>query len=657
MNSIPFGETPCDASPVVDHGQGGSTVNVRPEHPDAYTMRVPVAPAEDSTETTTPLPRVDASAPPVGLAGVEPVRRGRRSLPVLLGTRPDPELVARNLVPVRERWLTWSYEPRDMREARTARYRQMVRLRQRSAELARRVQAMKKALAPMLRVEPYQVDIHVPVDFDADGAEPVRLALPDDFSRSTGAAILELLGDRLGGDWTARWHLDRYPAYAEFRRRVVQPKPPASVDWELSRDRYSIFVGKTGTRDVYVKTETETPHWGVSAGTGGGKTSTLLLPAIHWRGHGGLVDVIDLKAESYVDSLEGVSGFRVHKDVISAAQAMAEFLVSSKAVTLARENGYPDPIPPRVLLIDEFGSFVSAVENWWKYGLKEKGSAPVFAWFHMILMQGRTKDHRVVVGTHDFAANTFKSTAVRDLIGTKILIGPVSGPKWVTAFGYEVKKINYDSKKPGRGVIGVAGAGVEELQLAYISPEDARAVCSDFTPAPEWFDNCEMAPWITDEAVELTDREAAVRGFLPGGEYIPADATMSASQALSESSVLPGSGDTQRSGLRLVHSEDAEQAARDVEMVGLREALEEGHLMQLIREANYRNPTDPPEKLIEKALFILRKARREDEAFPPARSRRGSEKLYLVRELQEWEQNRPNRMDLDTEREEKASGE
>jgi hypothetical protein len=79
--------------------------------------------------------------------------------------------------------------------------------------------------------------------------------------------------------------------------------------------------------------------------------------------------------------------------------------------------------------------------------------------------------------------------------------------------------------------------------------------------------------------------------------------------------------------------------------------------MVLLREANFRNPTDTADQLTEKALHIVRKARKEDPAFPDAKGNRGQELLYLVRDLQNWAANRPNRVKFDDVDPEKVSGE
>ncbi|WP_027935491.1 P-loop NTPase family protein [Amycolatopsis thermoflava] len=649
------------------NGTSDQRPGVPPESPNEQTVEIPAVPVQPNAFTNTPaapftdpalFDRNDPNAPrppmhrPARLAHRQPLAlpdgpaTPRPNLWTLLGFTPDARLMDAGMIPTRVKWGTWRYEPREMVEARAARIRHVRATRQ-------LVAALKTALSGLLRLEPHEVQLEVPLSYKTPGGDPVWLALPDDWSGAQAAAVVGLIEDRLGGKWNARWHLTEHPHYATFTRSTAKPKPPKQVEWELSPDQYRIYVGKSGTEKVFVETETETPHWGVSAGSGGGKTTTLTLPAIHWRAHGGLVDIIDLKQESFNDSVAGISGFRVHTDVVSAVKCVAEFLTSAKAVTKAIERGYPaEEIPPRVLLIDEFGSFVQAADIYWKRGLGEKGEVPVYSWFHVILMQGRTKNHRVVVGTHDYSQGTFKSTAARDLIGTKILIGPTSTPKWVTAFGHEFKKINVDAGIPGRAVIGQAGKGVEEFQIAYITPEDTRAMCSEFEPAPEWFDNGEMAPWITERDVEVADREAFVRGFLPGGRFVTYDddeaPQLPASHAPSDTPVL---GEQARK-LTLL--------GPDTKAVGLRQALTDGHLMGLIHQANQRHPNADPDRLTNLALEVLRAAKKKakkngDGSFPEPVGNRGQEDLYLVSDLQAWERKRLG-LDTDDEPESESKG-
>ena len=368
--------------------------------------------------------------------------------------------------------------------------------------------------------------------------DPVRIMLPNSFEGTDAqkAGISGLVSRRLGGSWDGAWQLHAAPFYVEFTPRKAKPQLPKRVDWIPSDDPHTVMIGVGHHGPIWVKTETETPHWGVTAGTGGGKTTSLLLPLMHNRLHGALVDVIDLKEDSFDEAADGVSGVRIHRDAISAVMCLAEFFTSMKSIRTARIEGYSEPIPNRILVLDEFGSFMLAAQTWWKYGLNGKGTPPFLAWFRMALMQGRTKNHRMVFGVHQFSLDIFGSTDARDLVGAKVVIGPCSGPKWVTSFGQGTHKPDWDESIPGRGVVGITGkgGGIQEVQMCYFTMSEAREMLESCDPAPEWFDRGEMAPWITPAGVKAADAEGSVRGFLPGGEHVT-DVTALSSHASSPS--------------------------------------------------------------------------------------------------------------------------
>jgi hypothetical protein len=80
------------------------------------------------------------------------------------------------------------------------------------------------------------------------------------------------------------------------------------------------------------------------------------------------------------------------------------------------------------------------------------------------------------------------------------------------------------------------------------------------------------------------------------------------------------------------------------ELVGFREAIQRGILMELVREANGRYPDANSDDLERYALQNLRAASKATVAanpFPTSKGYRGTEKLYRVGDLQYWERNRP----------------
>lgn len=399
-------------------------------------------------------------------------------------------------------------------------------------DVERYAEGVWNGLVPILRLdtvgdetrapELQQNWLSIPNDLANPGAEIV-ISLPPAFMASAPevAALEHLIATRIPGEWVSQFQLFGKVHWVKFTHK---PKPkaklqlPKYVEWIPSMDPFRVMVGQTHQGPYYVDMGSATPHWGVSGGTGDGKTTALLIPAVHARQHGALVDCITLKTNAFED-IEGESGIRVHKNGADAVAALAEFYVSMKAAEKLRGTPEGDAIRPRYLLIDEFGSFVLAAKLWWKYGIGGKGIPPFEAWFHMTLMQGRSSNHRIIVGAHTFSREMFGSTEVRDLVGTKALMGPYSDSKWLVTFG-AAEKVDYDSNIKGRGAIGITGQKeIHEIQYAYITPE-ARKHLRNCLPAPEWFDRGEPAPWITPEATAEADREAAVGDFLPGGKHM-----------------------------------------------------------------------------------------------------------------------------------------
>ncbi|MEW2374240.1 hypothetical protein AB0940_33535 [Streptomyces sp. NPDC006656] len=400
---------------------------------------------------------------------------------------------------------------------------------------------MWAALRPVLGVgeaERRRKWLHLPLDVSLAGARVV-LRLPAGWAGGeTGMkAVDAIVTGRLPGEWTAHWHRTVAAPYVEWVRDAAPEKPrvlPKSVDWIQTGDPLKIYFGETPAGPAYVYTGTATPHIGVSGETGSGKSTLLYIPLVAARMAGWLVTVIDPKQNSLVEAY-GKSGVRIHTETYECCMAVAEFFVSMMAAekyNSRRYRGYVGPDAPvgRVLIIDELPSFREYVAAWWKYIVKERGFPPVLIWIQLILMQGRSSNHRVVVGTHQFSLDVFGSTMARDQVGTKMVVGEVSAPSWAVAYGVSAPLVDYDETIPGRGAISLKGRRrkkilpdgrverAEEIQYAYITPEvsDLLDACP---PAPAWWEAGAPAPWITARDLARADSAAAVADFLPGGRY------------------------------------------------------------------------------------------------------------------------------------------
>ncbi|NUW02906.1 hypothetical protein [Streptomyces sp. CAI 127] len=397
------------------------------------------------------------------------------------------------------------------------------------------------AVRQVLRLEETELRarwLAVPDDM-ADGSARIVLRLP---VRWVGgpegvAAIERIIDARAPGEWDAKWVRTDREHYVQWTRKPAPKKRPVLPDfvpWKPSGDPYTLYFGKAieGDEivDAVIRTETATPHWGVAGDTGSGKSTALYLPVVHCRQNGELIDILDTKRNS-LSQAEGASGVRIHKTVRECIGAFGEFLASMMAAEAAMEKN-ADPalksqLIPRTLVIDELPTLFKLAYCWWRYGLRGKGAPPFADWLGIILLQGRSSNHRVVIGTQQFANAFFGGTMERAQIGTRVNVGQTDRVSWGVAFGQSTPMLGYTTDVKGRGAFSdkqKAPDGdylwVREVQPCYITPvvPELLAACP---PAPEWFDDGAIAPWITPEILTEVDVTAAVVPFLPGGKFGP----------------------------------------------------------------------------------------------------------------------------------------
>ncbi|MET8703656.1 type IV secretory system conjugative DNA transfer family protein [Kitasatospora sp. NPDC004723] len=397
------------------------------------------------------------------------------------------------------------------------------------------------ALRQALRFEDTEPDrrwLSVPDDTAAEGARIVlRIPIKWPGGPEAKSSVERAVADRVPGEWIPRWNRTGPEHYVEWTL-APKPKPraklPASVGWKPSGDARRVFLGMAiednDLVDVVVQTKTATPHWGVAGPTGAGKSSVLYIPVVHARTHGELVDILDTKRNSLIEA-DGYSGVRIHKDTRACVAAFAEFITSMMAAEAAAEKG-ADPrlramLVPRLLVCDELPTLIKLAYTWWRYGIKGKGTPPFLDWLSIILLQGRSSDHRVVIGTQQFANAFFGGTMERAQIGTRVVLGGQDRISWGVAFGQSTPVISYDVSTPGRGAFSDTRQSpdgehlyVREFQSSYITPQ-VGSLLAQCPQAPAWFDNGEMAPWITGEILDLVHETAATADFMPGGRHGP----------------------------------------------------------------------------------------------------------------------------------------
>ncbi|MFF4771095.1 type IV secretory system conjugative DNA transfer family protein [Streptomyces sp. NPDC001255] len=385
--------------------------------------------------------------------------------------------------------------------------------------------------------EPVRRWLHVPEDADAPGA-CIRLRVPVEWigGKDGPAAVERIVAERAPGAWVAEWDRTGATHWAEWRRPAPprqRPVLPAVVPWRDTGHPRRLFLGQAidgyDIVDALIETDSHTPHWGVAGDSGSGKSTVLYIPVVHCRLNGELIDIIDTKRNS-LRAAEGFSGVRVHKTIREGVGAFAEFITSMMAAEAAMDKfgdaALKAQLHPRTLVIDELPTFIRLAYTWWRYGLGGKGAPPFLSWLGIILLQGRSSDHRVVIGTHQFANEFFGGTMERAQIGTRVLVGQQERTSWGVAFGPSTPQLGYSATIPGRGAFSDKSRTdggdlyVREIQPCYITPH-VEEYLTKAPAAPEWFDAGRIAPWITPELLAEVSATAATEKFMPGEKYGP----------------------------------------------------------------------------------------------------------------------------------------
>ncbi|MFI1890485.1 type IV secretory system conjugative DNA transfer family protein [Streptomyces jumonjinensis] len=397
------------------------------------------------------------------------------------------------------------------------------------------------ALRQILRLDEEELRgrwLSVPDNFRADGARIV-LRIPAAWigGPEAVAAVERVIEERVPGEWTTHWDRTGQEHFVRWNlkpKEKARPRLPDYVQWKSTGDPRRVFVGLAiegdEIADAIIETQTATPHWGVAGDTGSGKSTVLYIPVVHGRQNGEVIDILDTKRNSLIEA-EGFSGVRIHKTPRTCIAAFAEFLVSMMAAeNVSGRDGDPalkSQLVSRTLVVDELPTLIKLAYTWWRHGIKGKGAPPFLDWLAIILLQGRSSNHRIVVGTQQFANQYFGGTMERSQIGTRILVGNQDRTSWGVAFGQNTPTIGYDSKVKGRGAYSDKQKEpdadylyVREIQPSYITPI-VRQLLSECDAAPAWFDAGHMAPWITAAMLEEVNAVAATANFLPGGKYGP----------------------------------------------------------------------------------------------------------------------------------------
>ena len=312
------------------------------------------------------------------------------------------------------------------------------------------------------------------------GGATVRVKFPRAWTGSSEqtAKIGELVSRRLPGDWSATYDFRKFRATFKVRK----PLPTMlAFDIGAKPEMHKIPLGVIAEDKWFRSDETDVaPHGMVSASTGFGKTTILMIPAAWTLYHGGFVYWGDVKRSRSLMQIKGAPGLSIAMDVENIAEMIHEFYVSMNSYYEAQANGEDitdeTKWPSKLLVLDELPSLREMLRMWWKVKNQGKraGDPPAFNELKMILTQGREANHRVWAGVQQASKDVMGTSLERDMYACKIAAGPQSNESWRMMFGGRRETV---ALVKGRAILGY-GPTKHVIQLARITENQFRGMAS-----------------------------------------------------------------------------------------------------------------------------------------------------------------------------------
>ena len=358
-------------------------------------------------------------------------------------------------------------------------------LRRSARTRARRSARLSASLTPMIvptapAVKPAPIAVKLPRHADRAGAvvsipyPPTFSALPEQTER-----IGRVVAQVIGGEWEESH--DYANGTLRFVRKAPAPKLPKSAAFRDDGgpvDQIPFAVDAHGNT-LHIELTDKTPHVLIAASTGWGKTSTLSV-IISWvASRGGLVDVVDPKRIGFL-AFANLPSVAIHTDIEDMVDTIRRYKADmlSRYAAIEREGlgALQDRarFPIRVLVLDEMGSLIAMLDQYWKE-IKEKGQPARNPWLTdilMILWQGRAAGMHVVTAAQQANAQVLINSDSRDQYALKIAAGPQSINSWRMMFG-EVSLRKSDPVK-GRAIAGIGPGSLVDVQLVRIGDDQAR---------------------------------------------------------------------------------------------------------------------------------------------------------------------------------------
>jgi hypothetical protein len=390
-----------------------------------------------------------------------------------------------------------------------------------------------------------------------------------------------------GGDVTVTWVPHGRHGYVQFRPRAQMPERAMFSEPEVRRmleesTPSEPVIGLTrGRKPVKVNLDTESPHVLLSAGTGGGKSSTIRTIAAQLMFHGADVTVIDVKRHSH--RWARLPGVTYARDLGEIHKVLCELSRLSHDRDRAWDDIDIDEDGPKytrkVIICEELNATMSVLRQWWKDTREPSDpvTSPAVTALGQVLFKGRAVRIHVLAVAQMATAKDMGGPEMRENYAVRILARYTAN-----AAKMLVPECNLpaSTRHQGRAQVCIGGVATE-TQVIYLSEREARG----------WVE-AKRFPLGLNVASVASRETPALQGEQPATVAAALSPELEAARGLVPVSLLEASSDKGRGIVLLKHD-------------------------------------------------ALRKAAERDPEFPAPAGHRGQARLYGPPSLQRWEVNRP----------------
>jgi len=362
------------------------------------------------------------------------------------------------------------------------------------------------------------------------------------------------------GDVTVTWVPDGGHGYVQFRPRAQMPEramfsePDVRRLLEESRPSKPVIGLTRDRKPVAVDLDTESPHVLLSAGTGGGKSSTIRTIAAQLMFHGADVTVIDVKRHSH--GWARLPGVMYARDISEIHRVLIQLGRLGHDRNRAWDDVDIDETGPmftrKVIICEELNATMSVLRQWWKDNRDpgEPVTSPAVTALGQILFMGRAVRIHVLAIAQMATAKDMGGPEMRENYAVRILARYTAN-----AAKMLVPECNLpaSTRHPGRAQVCIGGVATE-TQVIYMTEREARG----------WVEAKRFPLGLTVAGVASRE-DPALLGKQPATVAAAPSPELSTPDGLAPVSLLEASSDKGRGIVLLKHDALRQAALRDPE--------------------------------------------------------------------------------------------